>query len=202
MKLSITHQENYSRGELLLRSFLGFFYITLPHLFLMSFCGIWASILHFISFWVILFTGKYPQTFFEYQVGMLRWSLRVSARKYNLSDGYPSFFPGGTDTLTSLEIPYPENLSRGLLLVRMFFALFYVLIPHTFILLFRLLWTLILMFVAWWVVLFTGKYPPSMHEFIVGTIRWSIRLSAYLLFLTDQYPPFTGKEVANGIAGQ
>ena len=167
----------------------------------MLFCGIWAAILHFVSFWIVLFTGRYPQSFFEYQVGMLRWNIRLTARRSNLSDGYPSFFPSGTDTLTSLEIPYPEKLSRGLLLVRVFFAFFYVLIPHGFILLFRSLWSAVLMVVAWFVVLFTGKYPASMHKFNVGTIRWATRVNAYLLFLTDQYPPFTGEEVADGNTG-
>jgi hypothetical protein len=195
MKMTITHQESYSRGQLLLRSFFGFFYIGLPHGFLLMFCGIWASILHFISFWVILFTGRYPQSFFEYQVGMLRWQLRVNARINNLVDGYPSFFPSGTDTLTSLEIPYTGSSSRGLLLLRTFFGIFYVILPHGFILYFRLIGSLFVMFVAWWAVLFTGKYPAGMHAFNVGTHRWGMRVNAYLLFLTDKYPPFTGKEL-------
>jgi hypothetical protein len=198
MKLTVTHQESNSRGELLLRTFFGFLYITLPHGFVMLFCGIWASILHFISFWVILFTGRYPQSFFEYQVGMLRWGLRVNARRSNLTDGYPAFFPGGTDTVTSLEIPYPESLSRGLLLVRLFFAFFYVLIPHGFLLFFRAIATFFVGFIAWWAILFTGKYPASMHAFVTGFFRWNTRVSAYLLFLTDTYPPFTGKEITDG----
>ncbi len=196
MKLTITHQESYSRGQLLLRSFFGIFYIQLPHAFLLMFCSIWASIVHFISFWVILFTGRYPQTFFEYQLGMLRWQLRLAARMGNLSDGYPSFFPGGSDTLTNLDIPYPENSSRGLLLLRTFFGAFYVAIPHGFLLFFRLIGTAFVTFIAWWAVLFTGKYPAGMHAFNVGTHRWATRVNAYLLFLTDEYPPFTGKEIA------
>ena len=195
MKMTITHQESYSRGQLLLRSFFGLFYIMLPHAFMLFFCGIWASILHFISFWVILFTGRYPQTFYEYQLGMLRWQLRLNARIMNLSDGYPSFFPGGTDDKTSLDIPYPESLSRGLLLAKAFFGWLYVALPHGFILYFRFIWGAILGFIAWWSILFTGKYPVSMHEFNTGTMRWAMRVNAYLLNMTDQYPPFTGKEV-------
>ncbi|MGB0392197.1 MAG: hypothetical protein ACPGD5_11555, partial [Salibacteraceae bacterium] len=82
MKLTITHQETYSRGELLLRSFFGIFYIILPHIFLLLFIQLWGSILQFISFWVILFTGRYPQSYFEFQVKALRWNLRVNARVY------------------------------------------------------------------------------------------------------------------------
>src|SRR5436190_13264241 len=122
MKLTITHQESYSRGDLLLRTFFGLFYITIPHMFLMIFAQIWAGILGFIAFWVILFTGRYPQSFFEFQVSMLKWSIRVQARSNNLVDGYPAFFPSGTDDLTNLEVTYPENLSRGTLLLKAFFG--------------------------------------------------------------------------------
>lgn len=194
IKLTIQHQETYSRGELLLRSFFGLFYITLPHAFMMAFCQIWAGILSFISWWVVLFTGKYPQSFFEYQVKMMRWSVRVSARSWNISDGYPAFFPSGTDDKTSFEMDYPETLSRGLLLVRAFFGIIYILLPHGFMLLFRSIAAAFLRFLAWWVILFTGKYPKGWHDFQVGTLRWSLRLSAYYGFLTDTYPPFTGKE--------
>src|ERR1700679_2492188 len=97
MKLSITHQDSYSRGQLLLRTFFGFIYITLPHIFFLMIFEIWSAILTFVSFWVILFTGRYPESFFEYQVKMTRWNIRLNARRYNLSDGYPDFFPDGTD---------------------------------------------------------------------------------------------------------
>ena len=194
MKLTITRQENYSRGQLLLRSFFGFIYIVFPHAFVMMFCNLWASILAFISWWVILFTGRYPQSFFEYQVKMLRWSIRLNARVRNLVDGYPTFMPDGTDDLTQLEITYPENLSRGTLLLRTIFGWLYILIPHGFLLFFRALWGAVLAFVAWWAVLFTGRYPESMHAFQVGTIRWSTRVSLYFANMTDFYPPFHGRE--------
>ena len=194
MKLTITHQESYSKGQLLLRTFFGFIYMAVPHLFIMIFCNMWAAILAFISWWVILFTGRYPQSFFDYQVKMLQWSLRLSARFNNLVDGYPAFMPSGTDDLTQLEVPYPENLSRGLLLLRAFFGLIYVLIPHGFLLLFRALWGSILRFIAWWAILFTGRYPESMHKFQVETIRWGTRVSLYMSNMTDDYPAFNGRE--------
>ncbi len=193
MKLTITYQENYSRGELLLRSFLGPIYMGFPHIFLMSFFNIWSGIVSFIAFWVILFTGRYPQSFFEYQVKLIRWGVRLNARRYNLVDGYPSFSTSGTDTLTDFDMDYPESLSRGKLLLKAFFGFFYCILPHTFVLIFRIIWGAILSFVAWWAVLFTGKYPKSMHEFQVGTIRWSTRLSLYVLYMTDTYPPFSGR---------
>lgn len=194
MKLTVTHQETYSRGELLLRSFFGIFYIVLPHLFILIFIQIWSSILQFIAFWVILFTGRYPQSFFEFQVGMLRWNLRLNARMYNLVDGYPAFGINGTDDETSLEIEYPEQISRGETLLKAFFGFIYVLLPHGLILLFRSIWALILNFMGFWAVLFTGEYPVTWHRFQVENLRWSTRVSVYMMFMSDVYPPFTGKE--------
>ncbi|MBW8051576.1 MAG: DUF4389 domain-containing protein [Cytophagales bacterium] len=193
MELTIKHQESYSRGELLLRTLFGGIYIILPHYFLLIFVSIWSSILTFIAFWAILFTGRYPQSFYEFQVGLQRWSLRLTARVYNLSDGYPAFGVKGTDEFTTFEMPYPESLSRGTLLLKAFFGGIYCALPHILIWYFRFLWTTILMFLAWWAVLFTGNYPQSWHEFNVGTIRWITRVNLYLSFMTDDYPPFSGK---------
>lgn len=194
MKLTITHQETYSRGELLLRSFFGLFYIFLPHIFLLLFVQLWGSILQFISFWVILFTGRYPESFFEFQVKSLRWGLRVNARVYNLADGYPAFGLDATDEHTSLEVDYPEELDRLTALLKFFFGIFYVLLPHGFILYFRMIWGMILNFLGFWAVLFTGEYPANWHRFQVETIRWSTRVSLYMMFMSDEYPPFSGKE--------
>ena len=195
MKLTIKNQEQYSRAELLLRTLFGWIYIAIPHGFLLFFVGLWSSILTFVAFWVVLFTERYPQSFFEFQTGFYRWSLRLRARLNNVSDGYPAFGIKGTDEYTQLDIPYPEKLSRGLLLLRIFFGWIYVLIPHGFILFFRAIATGVVIFVAWWIVLFTAKYPPSLHDFVTGTIRWGTRVNLYMNFMTDAYPPFTGKDI-------
>ena len=195
MKLTIQHQENYSRGELLLRSFFGWLYIYIPHLFILMFVGFWGAVLQFAAFWVILFTGKYPETMFDYQVGMIRWEVRLMARIYNLSDGYPGFGLKTSEDRTDITIPYPEKVSRGLTLVRLFFGALYVGIPHGIILLFRAIYVGLLIFVAWWSVLITAKYPRGMHSWVVGQIRWQLRVSLYLMYMTDRYPPFTGDEL-------
>lgn len=195
MKLKIKHQEEYSRLELLLRTLFGDLYIMLPHGFILIFVTIWGQILQIAAFWVILFTGKYPKSLFEFQVGLMRWGIRISARYFNLSDGYPAFGINGTDEHTSLEVEYPENVSRGLMLVRLFFGWIFVGIPHYFILFFRAIFIMILRFISWWVVLFTGKYPETFHAWIVGQLRWSTRVRLYLAYMTDTYPAFTGDEL-------
>lgn len=189
----ILHQTRYDRGELLLRTFFGWLYIGIPHFFLLFFVSIAAAFLAFLAWWMVLFTGRYPRQFFDFQVDLLRWSARVEARIIHLLDGYPAFGLDGRDTGVILEIPYPERLSRGTLLLRTFLGWLYVLIPHGFLLLFRGIATAVIIFFCWWVVLFTGEYPRTLHEFVVGTSRWNMRVSAYMLFLSDTYPPFSGK---------
>jgi len=194
MKLSVTHQEKYSRGQLLLRFFFGWLYIGIPHLFLLSIVGIWSGILSFITFWIVLFTGKYPKSFFDFQIGFQNWSLRVMAVLSNLVDEYPTFFPKGTSASVKLDVPHPEKVSRGLVIVRLLFGAIYVGIPHFFLLYFRLIGTGVLMFLAWWAILFAGKYPAKWHAFNVGTYRWFTNVTLYLGYFTDEYPKFTGKE--------
>ena len=194
MRLDITHQDSYSRGELLLRTFFGWLYIGIPHGFLLFFMGIWSAILGFITFWIVLFTGNFPQSIFEYQYNLMRWNLRFNATLFNLVDGYPSFGLKGTSDKVTFELQRPEKVSQGLVLLRALFGWLYVMIPHGFCLVFRMIGSYVLMFLAWWAVLFTGKYPAKWHAFNVGTLRWVQRVNLYLGFFTDEYPPFTGKE--------
>lgn len=194
MNLQIRHQDSYSRGELLLRTFFGWLYIAIPHVFCLFFLGIGAAILSFIAWWAILFTGKYPKGMFDFQLKIMRWSMRLNASLYNLVDGYPAFGLNTDKDNVKLEVEYPETLSRGILILRLLFGIIYYGIPHGFCLLFRAIWGQILMFIAWWVVLFTGKYPENWHKFNVGTLRWISRINLYSNFMTDKYPPFSGLE--------
>lgn len=191
LKLNVNYQESYSRGELLLRTFFGWLYIGIPHIFLLMFYFIWIYIAMFVAWWIILITGKTPDFYYNAMLGLHRWNLRLSARIYNLADGYPSFGPNGEDDRTSLSFNQ-VNIGRGQLLLRSFFGFLYVGIPHGICLYVRSIGTMFLAFFAFWVVLFTGKYPQNWHKFNVGTIRWGTRVGLYLTFLTENYPPFNG----------
>jgi hypothetical protein len=92
------------------------------------------------------------------------------------------------------QLEHPEKLSRGLLLLRLFFGYFYVLIPHGICLWFYGIGVAFVQFIAFFCVLFTGKYPEGMHQFVVGYFRWYNRVMVYMAYLTDEYPPFSGKE--------
>lgn len=193
MNFNIQHQESFSRGQLLLRTFFGWLYITIPHAFCLIFLGMAAGILQFITFWNIMFTGKFPQDIFNFQLNFLRWSTRVNASLLNLMDPYPEFGLEVNQEGMTLDIPYQEEVSRSDVFLRAFLGVLYVGIPHVFCLLFRSIASNILIFISFWIVLFTGKYPASWHEFNVGTLRWSIRVNAYLAYLIHDYPPFSGK---------
>ncbi|MEE8590673.1 MAG: DUF4389 domain-containing protein [Spirochaetia bacterium] len=193
MTLSITHQDRSSRGQLLLRTIFGFIYILIPHGFLLFFLGIWSSILSFITFWIVLFTANFPESIFNWQVKYMNWNLRVSASISNFVDGYPSFGIKGSSDNAKLDVPRPERVSRGLVILRVLLGTIYVMIPHGICLLGRLIAHCIIGFLSWWAVLFTGEFPAKWHAFLVGTYRWSFRLSLYLGYFTDTYPPFSGK---------
>ena len=194
MKLILNRQESNSRGQLLLRSFLGWLYIMIPHGFVLFFVMIWYSILDFVKFWVVLFTGKIPQGIYEFQLKVWQWQVRLTATLYNMVDGYPAIGPGGSNPNATVEFANPENVSRGMVLVRALFGWLYVGIPHGFLLGFVGIGAAFVNFIAWWAILFTGKYPEGMFDFMTRYLRWSLRVGQYMAYYTDDYPPFNGKE--------
>jgi hypothetical protein len=191
MKIGIKHQESYSRGSLILRSLFGGLYIALPHGFLLIFMSIASSFVGIINFWSILITGKMIRSMFDFQLNLMRWSLRVNARLMNLSDGYPAFGMTHNDADVVLDIDCPETSNRVSVLLRAMFGIWYVLIPHAFLLFFLQIGVMFVRMIAFWAVLFTGKYPEGMHAYMVGVIRWNIRVGAFMSYLTDTYPPFS-----------
>jgi hypothetical protein len=135
---------------------------------------------------MILFRQKYPRWWFDWNLELLRFQNRVGAYMALLDDRYPS-----TDERQSvqLDFPYPDaerDLNRWLPLVKWFLA-----IPHYIVLLFLWLAGLVCVILAWFAILFTGRYPQGLFEFIVGVIRWNNRVLGYaFLLVTDEYPPF------------
>jgi hypothetical protein len=89
----------------------------------------------------------------------------------------------------SLKVDYPEKLSR----LTTFFRIF-LLIPHAIVLYFLGIVSGVILFISWWAILFTGRYPKGLFEFVTYCFRWSTRYTGYAYLLTDKYPPFTGNE--------
>lgn len=151
------------------------------------------SCLNVVAFWIILFTGKLPKLYFDLFVATFLWSNRVIASLNGLTDAYPSFrFESNQEDKVTYELEYVENYPQGQALIVALFGWFYVGIPHGIILILRFLWVSVLKFVAFWVVLFTGKFPPTWHRFITNTYRWNERVTQYLYLVREKYPPFNG----------
>jgi Domain of unknown function (DUF4389) len=135
---------------------------------------------------MILFRQKYPRWWFDWNLELLRFESRIGAYVALLDDRYPS-----TDEHQSvqLDFPYPDaerDLNRWLPLVKWFLA-----IPHYVVLVFLWLAAFVSVIIAWFAILFTGRYPRGLFDFVVGVIRWTNRVGAYAFVLvTDRYPPF------------
>ncbi len=135
---------------------------------------------------LLLFRHRYPRWWFDFNVNLLAFAYRVAIYLYLLRDEYPS-----TEDRQALllEIPYPDakqDLSRGMPLVKWLLAF-----PHYLILSVLALGVAIATIIAWFAILFTGRYPRGLFEFTVGVLRWSTRVSCYAVLLTtDKYPPF------------
>ena len=135
---------------------------------------------------MILFREKYPRWWFDWNLELTRFSGRVAVYAALLDDRYPS-----TDERQSLrlDIPYPDvpnDLNRWLPLVKWFLA-----IPHYIVLAFLGIAAFFCIVFAWFAILFTGRYPRGLFDFVVGVGRWGNRVGAYaFLLVTDEYPPF------------
>jgi hypothetical protein len=187
----IKQQENYSRSELLLRTFLGFIYIGIPHAILLYILNIGMFFCQIALFFIILFTGKYPKGIWDYVQDFTKYSTRVAASLLNLSDGYPEFGLSGNNQNIDFSVPYKEDVSRLRLLGRWFFG-WILLIPHVILMYLRIIGLYFIVFAAWCAVLFTGKYPKGMYDFVEGTFRHYLRIFSWIMFFTDEYPEFTG----------
>ena len=136
---------------------------------------------------MILFRQKYPQWWFDWNREFLRFTNRVYAYGALMSDVYPS-----TDEhqYVRLELRYPDakqELNRWLPLVKWLLA-----IPHFIVLFFLYIGAVFAVIFAWFAILFTGRYPRGIFDYVVGVMRWGNRVTAYaVLMATDQYPPFS-----------
>jgi hypothetical protein len=146
-----------------------------------------GGLLFFPPLLMIVFRQKYPRWWYDWNLELMRFSNRVGVYLGLMDDEYPS-----TDEQQSvkLDFPYPDarnGLNRWLPLVKWLLA-----IPHYVILIFLGLAAFVAVIVAWFAILFTGRYPRGIFDFVEGVLRWSNRVVGYALILvTDEYPPFS-----------
>jgi hypothetical protein len=195
--------------------------LAIPHFIVLFFLWIAFAVLTIVAFFAILFTGRYPRGIFDFNVGVLRWTWRVSYYSYGAlgTDRYPPFsLDEHPDYPATFAVAYPERLSRGLVLVKWWLLA----IPQ---------YILVGIFVGgagsaageaqdhgghWWygggligvlvlfagiALLFTARYPRGLFDFVLGLDRWVVRVAAYVFLMTDSYPPFRLDQGSDDPAG-
>jgi hypothetical protein len=178
--------------------------LAIPHYIVLFFLWIGFALLTIIAWFAILFTGRYPKGIFDFNVGVLRWSWRVSYYSYSplATDRYPPFSLADSDYPARLDVAYPESLSRGLALIKWWLLA----IPHYIVV------AVLTGGAAWWyqdaeqgdgigligiltffavvALLFTARYPRGLFDLVMGLNRWVLRVVVYAALMRDEYPPF------------
>jgi hypothetical protein len=194
--------------------------LAIPHYIVLFFLWIAFAVVTIIAFFAILFTGRYPRPLFGFNLGVLRWSWRVAYYTYSAlgTDRYPPFsLNEEPDYPATLDIAYPQRLSRGLVLVKWWLLA----IPQYAIVavfaggaaytrtagsghawptdaLSGGLIGLLVCFAAI-TLLFAGRYPRGLYNIIIGMNRWVVRVIAYAALMTDAYPPFRLDQGGTGV---
>jgi hypothetical protein len=186
--------------------------LAIPHFVILAFLWLAVFVVSVIAFFAILFTTRYPRSLFDFTLGVMRWTWRVAFYSYGAlgTDRYPPFTLGpAPDYPATLEVAYPEQLSRGLVLVK-----WWLLAIPQYIVVGVLLggggaasagwdddvesWSYgggpgligILVFFAGVALLFLNRYPLGIFDLVLGLDRWVARVAAYAALMTDEYPPF------------
>ena len=173
--------------------------LAIPHYIVLILYGIVAWFAAIAAWLIILFTGNVPRGLFDFILGLDRWGLRVSAYVALLTDEYPPFTNQPADYPARLEYEYSEKLSRGLIFIKWLLVL-----PPIIVLVFYGIAVLFVSIAAWFVILFTAKYPQGLFDFVAGFFRWQMRVTIYSGqwgeynpyiggLLCDEYPPFSNR---------
>ncbi len=181
LSFEVEYPERLSRLLIFVKWLLAF-----PHWLIIYGLGVLAGAITFVAWFAILFTGRYPRELFDLVVKSWRWQANVNAYVGLMRDEYPPFSWEEGRYPVTFAVEYPERLSRLLIFVKWLLAF-----PHYIVL--SLLWLVgfLAWAIAWFAILFTGRFPRGLFDFLVGLYRWNWRLQAYTNLLRDEYPPFS-----------
>jgi len=182
LRFDIEYPEQLSRWLIFVK-----WLLAIPHFLILYALSAVANVITFIAFFAILFTGRYPRGLFDFVVNIYRWQENVFAYYGLFRDEYPPFSWEAGKYPVTFEVDYPESLSRWLIFVKWLLA-----IPHIIVLFFLYIVALVVWVIVWFAILFTGRFPRGLFDFLVGVSRWGLRVNAYaFLLMRDDYPPFS-----------
>ncbi|MEM7285881.1 MAG: DUF4389 domain-containing protein [Actinomycetota bacterium] len=186
-RLSVSDDNRIARWRIFVHIFM-----AIPHMIILYLLGIASQVVGLISWFVILFTGKMPAGLHNFQSMYLRYSNRTFGFIILLTEVYPPF-DFETTSLDGSGHPIRsdyDHQAEGRNRLTAFFRILMV-IPHYIVLAFVFVAAYVVYIIAWFAVLFTGKMPTGLRDFLIGTGRWVNRVQAYFWLLTDRYPPFS-----------
>jgi hypothetical protein len=180
-RLDVDYPERLSRLLIFVKWLLAF-----PHYIALTFLGIGALVVAIISWFAVLFTGRYPEGMFDFMVGVQRWGVRVGAYVLLLTDKYPPFsLEDDPSYPVRLEVDYPEGIARWRPLLH--WLLVYPVAIALYLFFFLGFGAALL---GWFAILFTGRLPRGLFNAIVVMLRWTVRHNVYYYWMVERYPPF------------
>ena len=181
LRLEIDFPDRLSRLLIFVKGIL-----VLPHYFCLLFLGVAAWFGLVISWFAVLFTGRYPEGLFNFIVGVMRWAARVVAYQFLLTDRYPPFSLADDPAFpVRLAVDYPTRIARWRPLIAWLLA-----IPASIAGGLILLVAYVALIVAWFAILFTGRIPQALFNAVLVALRWGMRVNLYSYWMTEAYPPF------------
>jgi len=182
LRFDVEYPEKLSHWKVLVK-----WLLAIPQFIIVYLLQIVLGVMVFIAFFAILFTKRWPQGMWDFAVQIERWTANVVVYGVMLMrDEYPPFSGEPGEYPVTFEVEQPQELSRLMIFVKWLLIL-----PHLIVLIFVWLASAVVVFIAFFAILFTGRYPRGMFDFLVGAMRWSTRVNLYGQWLqTDRYPPF------------
>jgi hypothetical protein len=164
--------------------------LALPHLIIVNALQYLGYVAAYIGFFVVAFTGQMPGGLFRFIEIMMGWNTRTYGWIIGFTDMYPPF-ETDPEYPVAVHVEKPANPSKGWAVAGIFFLRLVVLIPHFIVLAFVAIGAVFAVWFGYFVVLFTGALPVGIQDFAAGTLQWSLRVTAFAMGLTDDYPKFS-----------
>lgn len=165
--------------------------VLILHVLILAVIGIGALVVFVASQAIVLFKGRMPEGMHRFQASVLAQVNKINGWTYGLTDTLPPFAPSSDPYPLETTVGYPAQSSRLWALLNILFLKPLALLPHVVVLYALGIAMAVVVFIAQIVILVTGNFPRGMFDFVVGVLRWQTRVSAFILGLRDEYPPFS-----------